>query len=306
MNLSVNRNGLLAGLLVSLFVSSAALAQSAGGGGRDPIYLNTLHIGGNDVRALEFGFGLFPPVKLGSAMWLNSISGQQWELNGVEGLPQDQIRFAQYRYTPMLMFPLGLKRHLTFGLPMTFAALEYEPRLRNDAYFNSLFMGYSAPSATDPDATWSLGLIVLDRAKRRQIFPTGSYSYFSTDKKWRFAFGFPFLAVTYLPNDQFEIGTFLGRETSQNFIPEDHPLAASGRYLDQEQSIVGLSARFHLPHSLKLNFVVGSMVDAKYKFLDSDFNEVSKFKTLRDLGYLKVGVSWAPAKKAAPAEKAGE
>lgn len=271
-------------------------------GGRDSTYLDTTHIGAGDINALNFGFGLLPPIRFGKNLLISSISGSQWELNDVSGLPLNQLRFSQYRYTPMLIFPLDSGDTFTAGLPMTFAAMEHEPRLRNDAYFNSLFLSYSTKSDSNPDATWSFGLIFLDRSKRRQVFPTGSYSYGTTDKKWRFAFGFPFVAVTYFPQETIEVGTFVGRDTSQNFIPEDHPLNSYGRYLEQEQLMIGVGSRFHLAHGLKLNVVLASMLNSHYRFLDSDFNANSTIVEHRDLGYLKIGLAWSPERKPAPPE----
>lgn len=285
--------------VVLFFLIGPDMAEAQGR--RDSNFLNTLQIGGGEIKALEFGFGLFPPIRFGKNMLINSFSGHQWELNDVSGLPLDQLRFSQYRYTPMLIFPREGGTTFTAGLPMTFAAMEHTPRLRNDAYFNSVFLSYSGKSDSNPDASWSFGLIFLDKSRRRQVFPTGSYSYGTDDKKWRFAFGFPFAAVTYFPHETVEVGTFLGRDTSHNLIPEEHPLAPQGRYLEQEQLVVGLGSRFHLPRGFKLNVIVASMLNSHYRFLDSDFNANATIKEHRDLGYLKVGLSWSPVRPAASA-----
>lgn len=293
---------ILAVLLFALALPYMAMAQ----GRRDANFLDTVYIGAGDIKALEFGFGLFPPIRFGKNMLINSLSGHQWELNGVQGLPLDQLRFSQYRYTPMMIFPQEGGTTFTAGLPMTFAAMEHKPRLQNDAYLSSLFLSYSGKSTENPDASWSFGLIFLDKSRRRQIFPTGSYSYGSSDKKWRFAFGFPFVAVTYFPRETVEVGTFIGRDTSHNLIPEDHPLAPQGRYLEQEQLMLGLGSRFHLPRNFKLNVIVASMLNSHYRFLDSDFNANATVKEYRDLGYLKIGLSWSPPRRAPSVPAADE
>ncbi|AGH95884.1 hypothetical protein [Pseudobdellovibrio exovorus] len=287
-------NLLLASFVIWIATTHVASAQMR----RDPLYIDNIVVGDSDVRGLDFGFGLIPPVKFGNILWINSFSGHQWELNEVRNLPLDQIRFSQYRYSPMLVAPLAEGASMSFGLPMTFAALEHEPRLRNDSYFNNIFVAYSRRSEAD-DATWSLGFVVLDKSKRRHIFPTGSYSYASDDRKWRFAFGFPFIAITYFLNEYAEFGTFLGRDTSLNYIPDDHPLAPQGRYLDQEHTAVGIASRFYLPHNMKLNIILGSMFRGRYRFMDSDYNETLRLKDYEDLSYLRVGLAWGITKPAA-------
>lgn len=259
---------------------------------RDSFFINRIHLAGNEVSAVEMGLSA-PPIPIGRLLLMNSISGNQWQLDDARNLPDTQIYFSKYSYSAFLVYPVDKDKSFTLGESFGFSALGPTARLSRDANFNTTFFSFSSVADDNKNIRWSVGLVVLDRSNANRLFPLAGISYSTEDQKWRFSLGFPTISITYSPESFIDLGVFVARESSKYLIPEDHALAPNGKYLEQNQSMYGVSAQFILPAGFKLNFKVARLVDSKYRFLNSGFSETSPIKDYGDLSYLSMGLAWS-------------
>jgi hypothetical protein len=270
-------------LAISLLIPVVLLAR------QDPLYINLSAYDQHGFSSFDTGLGP-PPIKLGSALWINSFSYRQHSL--ATELFNQRLKPSALGYSSLLKNKLDDNWSSTLGVSLS-SRNSYEGiHLRSQSIFTSGFLFFSRPLGLKQNWIISMGLVVPDRSSNSKVIPAIGFRFKSSNGRHELDLTYPEFGYTNHPSANWRWGTFLSYEKSTYLLANEFiRINENNIYLKQSVIKGGLLASAKLHSGLWGNFRVGQTFWAQTAIQDRNFETQNQLGRQRGL-YLLGGLSW--------------